>query len=166
MDATRFEKLVNQHKDSVYRQMARVCSHREDAEDALATALMLAFQSADRLSSEEAFRSWLSTIGRRVCTRMRSSPSMQPVLELAEDLKVINNDPEPFEMEVLKGCVQEAVNDLPEIYREVYQACEIEERTVPEVAEGLGLSVAATKSRLLRARAMVRERLDHSICAI
>jgi DNA-directed RNA polymerase specialized sigma24 family protein len=63
-----FEGQVRLHKDAVYRQMIRVCNHREDAEDALATALLLAFKSYDRLESDEAFRTWLGTIGKRVCT--------------------------------------------------------------------------------------------------
>lgn len=165
VDAERFERLVNEHKDSVYRHMVRVCGQREDAEDALATALMHAFKAADKLSSEAAFRSWISTIGRRVCTRMRYHPAIEQALEFAEERGLTLGDDVNFDMAILKGCVREAVTALPETYRTVYELCEIEEKTVPEAAEELGISVAAAKSRLLRARAMVREQLDTSVCA-
>jgi RNA polymerase sigma-70 factor (ECF subfamily) len=70
-----------------------------------------------------------------------------------------------MDLTILKGCVKDAVELLDESYRDVYLMCEIEERTVEEAATALGLSVAAAKSRLLRARTKVRETLDHSICA-
>ena len=165
MQASRFERLVREHKDAVYRQMMRVCSAREDAEDALATALMLAYQSVDQLKDDGAFRSWLGTIGRRVCTRMRRNPSIQNVWEYAEERDLLDPEIAPFEMEVLKGCVKEAVEKLPKSYRTIYVACEIEERSIAEVANREAISEAAVKSRLHRARKMVRDQLDHSICA-
>lgn len=160
-----FEDLVNEHKDAVYRQMARVCGNREDAEDALATAIMQAFQAFERLESDEAFRAWLGTIGKRVCYRMRSHSGITKALEYAEEHDLVAPNVDEMELGVLKGCVKEAVDGLDEVYRDVYLMCEIEERTVEETAVALGLTVAATKSRLLRARAKVRDMLDHSICA-
>ncbi|MBS1700242.1 MAG: sigma-70 family RNA polymerase sigma factor [Armatimonadetes bacterium] len=165
MDSTRFEKLVNEHKDAVYRQMVRVCNHREDAEDALATALMQAFRAYDKLESDEAFRTWLATIGRRVCSRMRSHSGIQTAFEYAEEHDLVADNKSEFELAVLKGCVKDAVNELPEIYKDIYQKCEIEEKTVIEAAEELGITHNAAKSRLLRARVIVREKLDQSVCA-
>lgn len=160
-----FEELVNEHKDSVYRQMARVCGNREDAEDALATAIMQAFQAYDRLGSDEAFRAWLGTIGKRVCYRMRSHSGIMKALEFAEEHDLVASHVDEMELNLLKGCVKDAVDGLDEVYRDVYLMCEIEERTVEEAATTLDLTVAAAKSRLLRARTKVREVLDHSICS-
>jgi len=161
----KFESLVRRHKDSVYRQMARVCGHKEDAEDALASALMLAFRASDQLNSDEAFRNWLGTIGKRVCSRMRNHASIQKTLEYAEEHDLIVKETTEYDLVVLKGCVNDAVDALPETYRSVYLKCEIEEQTVSQAAQDLGISHAAAKSRLLRARAIVRDHLDHSVCA-
>lgn len=166
MTSQTFERLVRQHKDSVYRQMVRVCGHKQDAEDALATALLQAFQASDQLVSDGAFRSWLGTIGQRVCTRMRSHAGIQRALTVAEERNLVGSDKDEFELEMLRGCVSQAVSQLPEAYRTVYQRCELEEATTAETAAELGLTLPATKSRLLRARAMVREQLDRSICAV
>jgi len=160
-----FERLVRKHKDAVYRQMVRVCSHREDAEDALASALLLAFKSADQLASDESFRAWLGTIGKRVCSRMRHHPSIEQAFDFAIENRIVAEETDGFDLQILSGCVKEAVDELPEIYRGVYLACEIEGATVPEAADRLGIGLAAAKSRLLRAREMVRDRLDQSICA-
>jgi len=146
--------------------MVRVCRNADDAADALATAMMQAFQAAEQLDSEENFRAWLATIGRRVCGRMRSHPAIREAFEFAEERDLISNLVGEMEMGVLKGCVQEAVSELKPGYREVYEMCEIEERTLEEAAEALAISVAAAKSRLHRARSQVRDRLDHSICAM
>jgi RNA polymerase sigma-70 factor (ECF subfamily) len=161
----RFERLVNQHKDAVYREMVRVCNHREDAEDALAGALLQAFRAIDQLESDDAFRSWLGTIGKRVCTRMRSHAGIQTAFEYAKEKDLISPDKSEFELAVLKGCVKDAVNGLPEIYKSIYVACELNEETVPETAKKLGITHNAAKTRLLRARAIVRDKLDHSICS-
>lgn len=155
---------MNEHKDAVYRQMIRVCNHHEDAQDALAEALLLAFKASDQLGSDAAFRSWLGTIGKRVCARMRSRPSMQNTIEYAEERGLIADKRSEFDLAVVKSCVKDALTALPEKYRDVYQRCELEEGSVAEAASALGISVAAAKSRLLRAREMIREHLARSVC--
>ncbi|MBS1719872.1 MAG: sigma-70 family RNA polymerase sigma factor [Armatimonadetes bacterium] len=157
--------MVNRHKDAVYRQMVRVCNHREDAEDALATALIHAFKAYDRLESDEAFRTWLGTIGKRVCARMRSSAPIQTAFQYAEEHDLINPDTSEFDLAVLKGCVNDAVVALPPVYRDIYVACELNEKSVVEAAKELGITHNAAKSRLLRAREKVRQQLDRSVCS-
>lgn len=165
VDGEHFESLVREHKDAVYRQMVRVCGHREDAEDALANALLLAFKASDQLSSDKAFRTWLGTIGTRVCRKMRHHPAMEATLEYAETRNLVDAHGEDFDLAIVKGCVKDAVATLPELYQRVYNLCELEERSVAEAAAELRITPAAAKSRLLRARKLIREHLDHSICA-
>ena len=160
----RFERLLNEHKDAVYRQMVRVCNHREDAEDALSGAMLQALRAMDQLKDDRAFRSWLATIGRRVCVRMREKTGMREVLTLLEDLDMRAHG-EEMDVPVLRGCVKDAIDALPDKYRSIFLQCEIEEQTVAEAAKSHGISLAAAKSRLLRARAMIRATLDQSICA-
>lgn len=65
-----FEKLANEHKDTVYRQMMRACGNREDAEDVLVEALLRASRHLDQLRESVAFRAWLAQIARRVCWQL------------------------------------------------------------------------------------------------
>jgi len=51
-----FERLANEHKDAVYRQMLRACGNREDAEDVLIEALLKAYQHMHQLNDPAAFR--------------------------------------------------------------------------------------------------------------
>lgn len=166
-----FDRLVAQHKDAVYRQMIRVCGNHDDAEDVLVEAMLRAYRAMDQLDDPGAFGGWLSTIARRVCLRMRRREELAPILSLAGipglDETLADGAPLPsdaMERGQLKGCVQEAVQALPEMYRVVYVLREIEGRPADEVGKKLGLTIPAVKSRLFRARGMVREALDRGVC--
>ena len=60
----------------------------------------------------------------------------------------------------MKELFSEAINALPDLYREVYQLCDVEDLRGDDVARRLGISRAAMKSRLRRARDLVRTYLD------
>jgi DNA-directed RNA polymerase specialized sigma24 family protein len=85
--------------------------------------------------------------------------------EYAEEHDLIDQDTSEFDLAVLKGCVKDALEALPQIYRDIYNACELNEKSVVEAAKELNITHNAAKSRLLRARMMVRDLLDRSICA-
>lgn len=162
-----FEALTNQHKDAVYRQMLRVCGNREDAEDVLIEALLSAWRHIDRLESAEAFRAWLAQIARRVCYRVRRREALLPLAEMPE-FGAVSAAPDPEEQSAaaqLKGLVQEALAALPGEYRQVYELRDLEERSGEEVAATLGITLPAMKSRLHRARALLRARLDATLAA-
>jgi len=166
-DAPDFEALTRQHKDSVYRQMIRVCGNREDAEDVLIEALLKAYRHLDQLRESEAFRAWLAQIARRVCWQLREQESLMPLLQLStlqdEGQEIAANEPGPEAQAArrqMKQLLDEAIASLPAGYRSVYELREIEDRPGDEVALKLGISRAAMKSRLHRAREMVRAHLD------
>lgn len=160
-----YERLVARHKNAVFAQMVRVCGNHDDAEDALAEALLAAYRFSERLRDEDAFRGWLATIGRRVCGRIKSRQSLEPVIELADTWLPTAPGPDTlWEAAEIKACVQSAYEALPEAYREVYRLRELEQRPAEEVARRLGLTVANVKSRLHRARTIVRARLEESVC--
>ncbi len=145
--------------------MLRVCQSKEDAEDALGGAILVALKSASQLRDDAAFQAWLRTIGTRVCSRLRKNSSVETAFQEAEERGLIDTTLPEMEMQVMKGCVLSAYEKLAPIYRDIYFKCELQEKTVPEAAEELGISLAAAKSRLLRAKAIMRESLDNSICA-
>lgn len=161
-----FDREVARHKDAVYRQMVRVCGNVEDAEDALAVALVKAFRASGQLSDPASFRAWLTMIGKRVCIRMKSSKGIKPEsLHAMEEigLDVPSGEPtqqERMEIKETHECVIGAFETLPEIYKDVYRLREIEGHSAEEVAKRLRITVAAVKSRLHRAREHVRQRLD------
>jgi RNA polymerase sigma-70 factor (ECF subfamily) len=169
-EAPNFETLTRQHKDSVYRQMIRVCGNREDAEDVLVEALLKAYRHLDQLRDSAAFRAWLAQIAKRVCWQLKERESLLPLLQLStleeEGREIPGGDLSP-EAEVarrqMKQLLDDAIAALPELYRSVYRLRDIEERTGDEVARELRISRAAMKSRLHRARELVRAHLDAAL---
>ena len=165
-----FEALVNEHKDSVYRQMIRVCGNREDAEDVLVEALMTAYRHLGQLRDLVAFRSWLAQIAKRVCWQLKKRESLLPLLQLSaveEEGREISSSEPSIEQQValkeMKDLLWEAVRNLPPEYRDVYELRDIQEIPGEEVASRLGISLPAMKSRLHRGREMVREYLDAAL---
>src|SRR4029079_14610842 len=121
------ERLINRHKDAVYKQVVKVCGNHEDTEDALAEAFAEAFKASDRLKNPDSFQAWLAKVGYRVCVRKKIAARPAKSVCLA-DLEAKGKeiiDPqrspdEETESRVLSECIQCAIDSLPEIYRDVY----------------------------------------------
>ena len=162
-----FEELANEHKDAVYRQMLRVCGNREDAEDVLIDALLRAWRHLDQLKDPTAFRGWLAQIARRVCWDLKDREKLMPVLQLSTMPQGGESVPGTLPaMEAsldaarMKDVLRQALDELPELYRDVYTMRDLDDLPGEQVAQRLGISIATMKSRLHRARARLRERLD------
>ncbi|HET6932204.1 MAG TPA: sigma-70 family RNA polymerase sigma factor, partial [Candidatus Acidoferrum sp.] len=165
-----FEALANQHKDEVYRQMIRACGNREDAEDVLVEALLKAYKHLDQLRDVATFRAWLAQIARRVCWQLKQREALHPLLQLSmveeEGHEIPSGEP-PLEQQIalrqMSTLLHEAVDKLGEEYHNVYVWRDLEDVPAKEVAERLGITVAAVKSRLHRARESVRNALDAAL---
>jgi RNA polymerase sigma-70 factor, ECF subfamily len=169
-DARDFEDLTRQHKDSVYRQMIRVCGNREDAEDVLVEALLKAYRHLDQLRDSAVFRAWLAQIARRVCWQLKEREALLPLLQLstleAEGREIAGRELTPeaqMARRQMKQLLDDAVAALPPLYGPVYRLRDIEDRPGDEVQNKLGISRAAMKSRLHRARELVRAHLDAAL---
>jgi RNA polymerase sigma-70 factor (ECF subfamily) len=164
-----FDALAAEHKDAVYRQLIRACGNREDAEDVLVEALLKAYRNIGRLRESAAFRSWLAQIGRRVCWQLKQREALLPIVQLSamedEGVELPSAEEGPDVQSVkaeMKELLRAAVDSLPEAEREVYRLRELEDVSGEETATSLGISLAAMKSRLHRARADVRTYLDRA----
>jgi len=155
-----------QHKDAVYRQIARVCGNYDDAQDVLVETLLAAYRAIDQVRDPDAMRGWLATIGRRICRRMKAKDTLAPILGLLPEEEPFETPAfdEGIEQGRIRHCVQDAMKDLPENYREAYMLRDIEGLTAEEAAEKLGITVRNLKSRLHRARKRIRDSLDGGLC--
>ena len=162
-----FDELAVAHKDAVYRQLIKACGNREDAEDVLIEALLKAYRSLGQLRDQAAFRAWLAQIGRRVCWQLKERQALEPILQLSaleeKGTEAVDPAPSPdavYAREHLNELLHRAVDTLEPGQREVYTLRDLEGRSGDEVAQRLGISLAAQKSRLHRARNQVRTYLD------
>jgi RNA polymerase sigma-70 factor (ECF subfamily) len=166
-DQVNFESLANEHKDAIYRQMLRVCGNREDAEDVLIEALLKAYCSLEQLRDSASFKAWLAQIARRVCWQLKQHEALLPLLQLSEmetaGHELHDKTPAPEEIvsaAQMKQLLQQAVTRLAPEFRAVYQLRDLDELPGDEVAAMLGISLSAMKSRLHRARSMLREHIE------
>lgn len=154
------------HKDAVYRQIARVCGNYDDAQDVLVETLVAAYRALDQVRDPEAMRGWLATIGRRICRRMKSKEALTPIIELGSENEPFDS-PHPedaMEQGQIRDCVQQALQLLPESYRDAYVLRDVHGMSAEEAAQRLGINVRNLKSRLHRARKRIRESLDEGLC--
>jgi len=167
-----FDALANEHKDAVYRQLIRACGNREDAEDVLVEALLKAYRNLGQLRDSAAFQAWLAQIGRRVCWQLKQREALLPIMQLsvmeAEGTELQSGD-EPLDVQTarrqMKQLLRDAITSLPHAERTVYELRDLEEVSGEETAVRLGITLAAMKSRLHRARVGVRQYMDAVLAA-
>jgi len=149
------EKLLAVCQPDLRRFARRTCVTSEDAEDAVQAALWQLYRRVGALRTAAAFATWLFRIVERECSRLLRRRFRTQSWDEAFDL-MLREEPLPHE---LRSDLVSAIAALPEPYRRVLVMRDIDELTAPETAERLGISVEAVKSRLHRARTVMRERL-------
>jgi len=170
-DQNAFAELVHRYERKIYRLAKNITRNDEDAEDVLQDAFLKAYTHLDNFKGDSKFYTWIVRIAvNEALMRLRkrktdrSVPLDEPV-ELGEDtvqreIAVWDDNPErQYSQEEWRRILDEAIDSLKPDFRTVFVLRDIEELSTEETAETLGISVPAVKSRLLRARLALRERL-------
>jgi RNA polymerase sigma-70 factor (ECF subfamily) len=166
-----FDELVRRYQDKVYRLSYKILRHEDDAAEALQDAFLSAYRGLRNFKAESTFSTWLYRIATNASLmkyRKRrdghvSLDQSQSTNEDAEPLQLADwaaQPPEELLTAETRQVMAEGIERLPEELRTVFVLRDIEELSNAEVAEILGLSVAAVKSRLHRGRIQLRERLN------
>jgi RNA polymerase sigma-70 factor (ECF subfamily) len=170
-DNRAFDELVKRYREKVYRLAFKILRHEDDAAEALQDAFLSAYRGLKNFKAESTFSTWLYRIttnaalmkyrkrreGHMSLEQSQSRDGETHPIELA-DWSAIPDD-ELEDRETWEVLVQ-AVDKLPEDLRLVFYRRDWLEESNAEVAESLGISVAAVKSRLHRARIQLRDRLN------
>ena len=165
-----FEELVRRHERRVYRTLIGITGNREDAEDGTQNAFLKAFQNIGKFQGAARFSTWLMRIaineGLECLRRRRNLESLEEEDRESEEgfrprqVQDWRDNPEQLYSETeLRELVEDEVMKLPAKYRLVVMLRDIEQLSTEEAALALGLGLAALKTRLLRARLMLREAL-------
>jgi RNA polymerase sigma-70 factor (ECF subfamily) len=170
-DTEAFGELVRRYEGRIFRLAQHVTQNREDAEDVLQETFMKAYEHLDQFKGDSKFYTWIVRIAvNQALMKLRrrktdKSVSLDETIDTGEDMVVREiaawgEDPEQqLSREELGGILETAIQGLEPLYRSVFVLRDIEELSTEETAEVLGLSVPAVKSRLLRARLQLREKL-------
>ncbi|HZZ85946.1 MAG TPA: sigma-70 family RNA polymerase sigma factor [Anaeromyxobacteraceae bacterium] len=160
------EELLARHQRRIYRFGLKMCRDEEDAKDVLQDTLLAVARGIRDFRGQSSVSTWLYAIARSFCVKKRRRSKFAPEQEQrlgseAEEEVVQVADPARPADETLAGrqverALEAAIGGLQPIYREVLLLRDVEGLTAPEVAQVLGVSVEAVKSRLHRARVAVR----------
>jgi RNA polymerase sigma factor (sigma-70 family) len=154
-DAAALSRLLDLSQRDLRRFARRSCATSQDAEDAVQVALWQLHRRLGALRVLQAFTGWLFRIVERECRRLfRLAQRTEPL-----DESQAYEPAQPALPLDLRRDLSRAIAALPTIYRETLVLRDIEELTAPEAAQRLGISVDAVKSRLHRARGLLRAAL-------
>ncbi len=166
-DRGALEQLLARHQRRVYRFGLKMCRDPEDAKDVLQDTLLAVARGVKDFRGASSVSTWLYTIARSFCIKKRRRSKFAPAEETSLDdesateaRQVADEARGPDESlagRQIEAALEQAIGSLAPMYREVLVLRDVEGLTAPEVAEVLGLTIEAVKSRLHRARVAVRQ---------
>jgi RNA polymerase sigma-70 factor (ECF subfamily) len=167
-DQKAYRLLVERYYRKIYNLALRMVRQPEDAEDVLQETFLAAYKALPRFKGDSAFDTWLYRIATNFgLMKLRGKKPVFVSLDEPRDedhsgIELVDLGPTPMQ-DVLddetREKMEEAIAGLPDDMRTVFLLRDVDELSTEETAEALELSIPAVKSRLLRARLQLREKL-------
>jgi len=166
-----FEQLIRRYDRNVFRIAQHITQNREDAEDVVQDAFLKAFQNLQGFQEQSRFYTWLVRIAVNEALMKLRKRRTGKIVSLDEDVQteedsvpreVADWSPNPeqlYNQAELKDILEKTIQGLPAGFRTVFVLRDVEGLSTEETAEALNLSIPAVKSRLLRPRLQLRNRL-------
>lgn len=170
-DPRQFHELIRPYERSVYLMALSMLRNEAEAEDVAQEAFLKAFRNLAKFRADSKFSTWLISITlneARSRLRRRQIVKMDSLDDPGEDERHVTPallrdwreiPSEAVERQEVRAILRQAIEELPDIYREVFMLRDVEEMSVNEVAEAMEISISAVKVRLHRARIMLQKRL-------
>ncbi len=170
-DGAAFTELVNRYSRKVFRLAKHITQNSEDAEDVLQDTFLKAYEHLGEFQEQSKFYTWIVRIAvneslmklrKRRAGRIVSLDEPVDTGEemITREIAVWDENPEQrYSREEVHEILEQAVESLTPIFRTVFVLRDIDELSTEETASALGISVPAVKSRLLRARLQLRDKL-------
>ena len=171
-DIGAFEQLVHRYDRNVFRIAQHITQNREDAEDVVQDAFLKAYENLKNFQEQSKFYTWLVRIAVNEALMRLRRRRPERMVSLDEEVKtdedsmpreVADWSPNPeqlYTQSELRDILTKTIQGLPSSFRTVFVLRDVEGLSTEETAEALDLSIPAVKSRLLRARLQLRERLN------
>jgi RNA polymerase sigma-70 factor, ECF subfamily len=166
-----YHELIRPYERSVYVMALSYMKNEADAEDVVQEAFIRAFRKLSSFRAESKFSTWLISITineARTRLRRQALVRMEPLDQLPDQDKSVSPallrdwreiPSEAVEREEVRNLIQRVVEQLPNIYRQVFLLRDVEELTTSETAQTLNISIPSVKVRLHRARMMLQKQL-------
>jgi RNA polymerase sigma-70 factor, ECF subfamily len=169
-DKQAFAELIKRHHRSAMTLALSILRDRQDAEDEVQNAFWKAFEYIGQFQHDAKFSTWFTRIVVNQCLmklRHIRRANLCYIDEMVSENESMTLDlpergPNPEQrwgQAEMGAALHQEIRRIPPLLRRVFELREVQQRPMPDVANELGISVAAAKSRLLRARAELRDRL-------
>jgi RNA polymerase sigma-70 factor (ECF subfamily) len=172
-----FYELIRPYERRVYATAFAILRNEADAEDAAQEAVLKAFRHIRQFRAEAKFSTWLTQITlneARMRKRKQHVHMMEPIVDHQDEEG--NYTPRDFadwreipsetlERKEVREKLAQALDSLRDKYREVFVLRDMHHLSIEETAKALGISTASVKTRLLRARLMLRDLLSPGLDA-
>lgn len=175
-DGDAFTELVRRYEETVYKFSYKICRDPLKASETLQDTFINVYRKLDHFDGKSKFSTWLYSIVTNNCLMKRRRRKLAEIEESLEAYDHPSSGHEPGSRpplasdgdtpadiaigKELKDLLDAAIRKLPEEYRAVFVMRDIEGRSTEETAGAIGISIEATKSRLRRARAFLRDQLQ------
>ena len=167
-----FAELMTRHQLPAMKLALSILQDTLDAEDEVQNAFWKAYKHIGQFQRDSKFSTWLTRIVVNQCLMSLRQARRAKFYYLDEiqagdgvtalELEDKGKSPEQtFGQTEIAKVLRGEIQRIPPLLRHVFLLRDVEEQPMPEVASRLGISVAAAKSRLLRARAELRNRMEH-----
>ncbi len=170
-DHPAFAELMRRHQNACLKLAGSILRDTQDAEDEVQNAFWKAFEHINQFQRDARFSTWLTRIVVNQCLmRLRREKRARFLylddVQIGEeigtlDLKCDEDTPEQeLGKKEVAGVLYSEIRRIPPLLRNVFMLRDVERLPMPEVARQLGISIPAAKSRLLRARVELKNRLS------
>ncbi|MEQ1947596.1 MAG: sigma-70 family RNA polymerase sigma factor [Bryobacteraceae bacterium] len=175
-----FDEFVDLYHGKIFRYSYAMCGQREDAEEVAQEALFKVFENLTQLRDPKLLKAWVFRIARNACLMKRRKSVFAPEKEISLDELRPSKDGDTQKIEIadwsglpedlasdaeLRRALDAGVAQLPEMYRAVFLLRDVEGMPTTDSAEILGVTEDVVKTRLHRARLMLRKHLDGFLMA-
>ncbi len=171
-DYSAFEELVKRYEGRIYRLGLKMLKSPYDAEDLLQKTFLSVFENLPKFRKDSKFSTWVFRIATNHALMKLRKESKKMVSSLNEPIHIGDEEldrqvadfecdvSQSYEIKELMEKLEKSIAELPDIYRLVFILRDVEGFSNKEVAKMLNLSVPAVKSRILRARLFLRDKLS------
>lgn len=170
-DREKFHLLILPYETRLYRIALAIVKNETEAEDVVQDAVLKAYRKLASFRGDSSFSTWLTAITMNEA-RGRLRKENRVILDSLDEQQEENANYTPaqltdwrevplaaLERQEIRALVQDAISELPDTYREIVTLRDVEEMSVNDTAELLGISVPLVKVRLHRARLLLQKKL-------
>jgi RNA polymerase sigma-70 factor (ECF subfamily) len=173
-DQRAFAEIVGMYKDKLYHLAYRMTGSRQEAEDVVQDAFLRVFRSLDRYDEHQKFSTWIYRIATNLCIdRLRKRRSVYSLDAESADHEgldgyaMLPGDERTPESELIlsetQRIVQEAIDTLPAKYKGVMVLRYLQDLSLQEISDVLGMPVTTIKTRVHRGREYLRKKLERKL---